>query len=192
MKTSELYRKTEKFIERLFKNIGKENQIEHFKRTVYWVKQLNPDADDAFLIAAIAHDIERSQRKEDIFKKKIESGFSDPDFLRMHEERGAKIITAFLKEQKASQKIIDKVTMLISKHEEGGNEDQNLLKDADSISFFETSINYFLSEDKLKEVGDKEKIKAKIEWMYERISSNRAKRLARRFYKEAISKFNSI
>ncbi len=36
--------------------------------------------------------------------------------------------------------------MLVSKHEVGGNEDQNLLKDADSISFFENQVGHFLSK----------------------------------------------
>lgn len=187
-----LYDKTEEFVENLFKKAGREGQIRHFKRTVYWIKQLRPNADEALLISAIAHDIERARRKKNTLKKKIEKGFLDKEFLRLHENEGAKIIAEFLKEQKAGQKIIERVVMLVSKHEEGGNEDQNLLKDADSISFFETSINYFLSEEKLKEIENKGKIRAKIEWMYERISSNKAKHITKTMYEEAITKFESL
>lgn len=76
--------------------------------------------------------------------------------------------------------------MLVSKHEVGGNDDQNLLKDADSISFFENNVDHFVN----KKVGEtsKEKVKDKFEWMFNRISSEKAKQIARPWYEEAIKK----
>ena len=58
---SKLYDKVEKFVEKSYK--GKFGMV-HFKRTVYWIRELKPNADEAMLIAAIAHDIERAFRKE--------------------------------------------------------------------------------------------------------------------------------
>ena len=74
--------------------------------------------------------------------------------------------------------------MLVSKHEEGGNDDQNLLKDADSVSFFETNISLFLTKH-VQDVG-KEKVREKFDWMYKRITSEKAKQIARPWYEEAI------
>jgi hypothetical protein len=42
--------------------------------------------------------------------------------------------------------MIERVMMLVSKHEVGGNDDQNLLKDADAISFLENQIDVFLTK----------------------------------------------
>lgn len=36
-----------------------ENHVDHFERTVYWIKQLKPNADAALLIAGYSHDIQR-------------------------------------------------------------------------------------------------------------------------------------
>ncbi len=72
-----------------------EDKMPHFDRTVYWVEQLKPGADEAFRIAAIAHDIERAFRignYEERFKNS-EKGFADDERLRHHqEERCEKII----------------------------------------------------------------------------------------------------
>ncbi len=182
----ELYQKTEQFVIDSFIKVNKARQIKHFTRTVYWVKQLKYDADEALLISAVAHDIERAFRKRDVIQimQKGGFGFIDKNFLRLHEERGAEIIGNFLEEQNASHKIIDKVKMLVSRHEEGGNDEQNLLKDADSISFFENNIERFLTR---KETGTKKnQIREKFDWMFNRITSKEAKQLAEDWYKKAI------
>jgi len=84
-----LYEKAEQFVDESYK--GKHGMI-HFKRTVYWVKQLKPDADEAMLIAAIAHDIERAFRKEGDpqMQRMKASGMKDEEFLRYHQEKGAR------------------------------------------------------------------------------------------------------
>lgn len=166
-KTNNLYKKTEKFVIDSFIKIGKEQEVKHLLRTVYWIRKLNKlvynrTADKALIISAVAHDIERAYRKDDV-KKIISSGFLSKEFLRLHEKRGAEIIAGFLKTQKANQRLIDNVKQLVSKHEEGGNEDQNLLKDADSLSFFECNVNKFLGK---AETKGKEYVKEKFEWMY--------------------------
>lgn len=79
--------------------------------------------------------------------------------------------------------------MLVSKHEEGGNADQNLLKDADSISFFENNVPIFLNI--AKKIG-KEKVKQKFDWMYNRITSKKAKQISEKWYKEAIKDLKNI
>jgi len=185
---SVLYKKVEKFVVDSFTKTGEISQIKHFKRTVYWVKQLKNDADEALLISAVAHDIERAFMEKFTLKK--ETHLTDENFLRPHEERGAQIISDFLKSQGADTNLIERVKMLVSRHEEGGNEEQNLIKDADSISFFENNINLFLDEQKMK--IEKEKVKEKLDWMFNRISSEKAKEIARPWYEEAIKKIGFL
>ncbi len=176
------------FVKEAFIKANNQNDIKHFERTVYWLKQLNPDADEALCIAAFAHDTERAFRDETVNEKlkSSDKGFTDVDHLTYHQNKGAEIIASYLKEQNAPHELINRVQMLISKHEVGGNDDQNLLKDADSISYFENQIELFLTK-KVTEVG-KEKVKAKFEWMFDRITSNRAKEIARTYYEDAINK----
>jgi len=184
--TQNLYEKAEQFVTDSFTKIGKTYQIKHLEKTVYWIKQLKPDADEALLISAIAHDIERAFRKQDVEDKKHSHSYADPEFFRTHVERGADIMAEFLKKEGAEQTLIDKVKILISNHEEGGNDDQNLLKDADSISFFENNVSAFLTR-LVSKVG-KEKVKEKFDWMFNRMTSERAKQIARHWYEEAITK----
>lgn len=79
---------------------------------------------------------------------------------------------------------------MISKHEVGGDDDQNLVKDADSISFLENNVDVFLSEHVQK--SGKEKVRDKFNWMFDRITGEKAKELARPLYEEAIRRLNAL
>src|SRR5680860_1625205 len=58
-----LYQQAEKFVQESFlKSSGKKSK--HSERTVFWMKKNYPKADEAMLIAAIAHDIERAFRED--------------------------------------------------------------------------------------------------------------------------------
>jgi len=185
----ELFDKVEKFVKESFIKLGQEIQLKHFERTVYWIKELNPKADEALIISAIAHDIERAFRSKDMLQRRAEAKFTDIKFIRPHEEKGAEIIADFLKKERADLKVIEKVKMLISRHEEGGNDEQNMLKDADSISFFENNIPSFLK--KVQEDG-KENTRQKFDFMYNRITLKKAKDLAKPFYDKAVKELEKI
>jgi hypothetical protein len=181
-----LYQKVEQFVIDSFTNTGKIQSIKHFLRTVYWLKELEPEADEAMKIAAVAHDIERAFRQADILEIQDQVGFTDLAFLRLHQERGAEIIANFLIEQNADNQTIEKVKMLIARHEEGGNKEQNILKDADSLSFFENNAENFIN--KIAVIKGKDKVQAKFDWMFERISSDKAKKIAQKWYDDSIRK----
>ncbi|MCB9802929.1 DUF4202 family protein [Candidatus Nomurabacteria bacterium] len=187
----DLYQKTEQFVIDSFTKAGDERGIKHFLRTVYWLEQLKPNADEALKIAAVAHDIERAFRKQDyanVFNS--EKGFASDEHLSYHQTEGAKIISEFLKKEGADKKIVERVKMLVEKHEIGGNEDQNLVKDADSVSFFENNANHFI-EVKVKQTS-KEKVKDKFDWMFNRITSDKAKELAKPWYEEGLHKLSLL
>lgn len=184
-----IYNEAEQFVFDSFNKAEKPSQIKHFVQTVHWLKVLSPDAGEALLVAAIAHDIERAFRQKDVLEKKKSAGFTSVEFYRPHEERGAEIIADFLKHQNVNEGFIERVKKLVSRHEEGGDDDQNLLKDADSVSFFETNVSLFLG-DKVKEDG-KEKVSQKFDWMFNRITSEKAKEIAQPMYEKAISDLNA-
>jgi hypothetical protein len=175
-----LYKEVEKFVLSSFKSDTK-----HFERTVYWLKKLKPDADEALLISAIAHDIERAFRGNS-YNKISKEGFSGEDHLSHHQNEGARIIEQFLIKNSADLKLIKKVKVLVSRHEVGGDIDSDLLKDADSLSFFETNVDRFVTE-KVAKYG-KDEIKKKFDWMFSRITSEKARKLAEPMYKEALRK----
>ncbi len=186
MKT-DLYKKVEKLVVDSFSRLSKDTK--HHIRTVYWIKKLKPDVDEALLIAAVAHDINRSSiknRKEELkLIKESRKGGLDKRFLKKHQKQGAEIIGKFLEKQGADKKLIKKVKILVFKHEEGGSRDQNLLKDADSLSFFENNINRMIEI--IPRMG-KKKIREKIDWMYNRITSKKAKKIAEPYYLNVIKK----
>lgn len=86
--------------------------------------------------------------------------------------------------------MIERVRNLVSKHEEGGNDDQNVLKDADSVSYFEVNAGRFIKKH-LQKVG-KEKIRKKFDWMFSRITSEKARAIARLWYEAALKKLELI
>ncbi len=172
------------FVRQSFNQGINEKCTKHFEQTLYWVQHLKPDADEPVLIAAYAHDTARAfskQTTEETFKSKE---FNDPEILKKHQEEGAGIVADFLQKEHYGGKSIERVINMIRHHEEGGDEESNLIMDADSISYLE--INAIKHIKLVNSLGD-EKIKRKIDWMYERISSDKARALAEPFYKKAIT-----
>lgn len=175
-----------RFVDESFR--GKD--IPHHKKTVFWIKHFRPDADEALLIAGYAHDIERASRDPNIAEiiTKSSKGVLDDEFLKHHQNRGAQIMANFLEKNNVQGNIIDRVVLLISKHEEGGNEDQNLLRDCDSLSFFETNALNFISK-KVKTMG-KQKVREKFERMYKRIENGEIKKIAKPIFDKRMAELD--
>ena len=79
---------------------------------------------------------------------------------------------------------------MVRHHEEGGDEESDIIKDADSLSYFDTNVTKHAS--KLVNVLGKEKVRNKINWMFNRISSEKAKELARPKYEEGIKLLDNM
>ena len=187
----DLYEKIERHISSLYENAAKDVLMKHSQRTIFWLLKLNPDADVALKIAAFTHDIERlasSPPLEHMIAASSE-GWQDPEFLRRHSTKGAEIIGEILKGMAVEPGVIDQVQFLVAGHEFPGTDDQNILKDADSISFFENNVMGFLRMH-VKTYG-KEKVRAKFEWMYSRISSEPARQIVEPWYHQAMAQLDS-
>lgn len=180
-----------KFVIESFTNSNKVGSIDHLKRTVYWVKFLYPKASEELLVAAISHDIVRAFETPEYIDqfKNMKNRFTNSKYLKVHQDTSAKIMEEFLTTNNINKKIISTITELIKKHEVGGDIYQNILKDADSLSFFETSNKKFINM--VKEGKEsKEKVKEKFDWMYNRITSKKAQKIALSLYTKSIKNLN--
>ena len=181
--------KVKQFVKESFEKSVSGKSVEHFERTVYWVQQLKPDADEAILIAAYAHDIARAFRitnSEETFQTRE---LNDPKILEEHQKEGANIMIELLEKERFEKDEIERIANMILKHEVGGDKESDLIKNADSISYLE--INALKHIKKLVAPLGKDKVKRKIDWMFKRISSEKSKQIAEPFYKKAIDMLES-
>ncbi len=133
----------------------------HSKNTLKWLLKLKPNADEGLKIAALSHDIERAIEKRKVRRK----DFKDYDkFKDAHALNSAKIIAKIMQECNISKKMIDEVYFLVRHHETGGTKPVDILKDADSISYFDVNLPLYFVRNDLKET------KRRCLWGYQRLS----------------------
>lgn len=111
--------------------------IFHSINTLEWVLRLNPHADTALQIAALGHDIERGVEDRCI---RASSYNTFDEFKQAHALNCAEILAELMEEHGIDQELVDDVAHLVAHHEFGGDVRENLLKDADVLSFFQVSI----------------------------------------------------
>ena len=188
-----MYHKVKKFITDVLSN--KEDLekmvLKHLLDTEKYVivlydKIIGKVPSEELLIASLGHDIERAFREVNVYEKMYHSanGFLDENFLKSHQERSAEILTDFLKKNKYPPTKIEKIYKLVRNHETGGDFDTDILKDADSISFFINNAYHFIKV-KTKE-SSVEKVKEKLHWMFNRITFPIAKEIIEADYRNAI------
>jgi len=162
--------------------------VRHLERTLDWLLELDPHASEAAQLAALTHDMERHFPGPD--EPRVEAttrGWGDPLYNEAHSKRSARIVAGWLREQGADPTLIEHVVRLIEVHEDGGWPEADLVQAADSLSFLETNVEYFLSWIPVGRYGvNRYDIFAKIVYMYERIRPVRARELARPLYDEAV------
>ncbi len=133
----------------------------HAENVLEWLLKLKPDANEALQIAALAHDIDRSDERTKIQR----SDFNDYNqFKAAHANNSAKILKDILHKCQVEQSIVDEACRLVERHEIGGDPHSDLLKDADSISYFEVNMPLYFQRE-----GYEETLKRCI-WGYRRLS----------------------
>ena len=135
----------------------------HSSNTREWLLKLKPDADEALQIAALGHDIERAFEK----RKVKRADFSDYDaFKAAHARNSAGIIVEIMRECGVSEHMIEDVYHLVCLHETGGDKRSDIIKDADSLSFFEVNVPLYFQRNTWEEA------KWRCIWGYKRLSEN--------------------
>jgi len=143
----------------------------HSKNTREWVLKLKPEADTALQIAALGHDIERSIEQRKIKRE----NFTDYDeFKKAHSQNSATILQEILLKYDVNQDFIDKVVSLVLLHEFGGTLEANILKYADSISFFDVNLPFYFQRNSERETA------FRMKWGYNKLSQF-AKSIVRNF-----------
>lgn len=138
----------------------------HSENVLEWIIKLKSDSDEALQIAALAHDIDRADEHKKVKRK----NFSDYNtFKSEHAKNSANILKDILIKCHVKQSIIDDSCRLVEYHEVGGDPLSDLLKDADSISFFKINMPFYFQRE-----GYEETLKRCI-WGYNRLSSKMKK-----------------
>lgn len=133
----------------------------HADNVLEWLLKLKPDADEALQLAALAHDIDRANEQTKIKR----ADFNDYDqFKAAHAHHSAVILKQILQQYQVEPSIIENACQLVELHEVGGDPRSDLLKDADSISYFEVNMPLYFQRE-----GYEETLKRCI-WGYHRLS----------------------
>jgi hypothetical protein len=163
---------------------------EHLLKAEEWLRRIDPAASEAMLLATVTHDMERAFPGADSPKQNPALGPDDPIYNQAHSDRSARIVSDFLREQGASDELITQVADLIRVHEIGGWPDADWVQAADSLSFLEINVDFFLDRINAPQHGwTLEQVRAKFDWMYFRIQIDEARALATPLYTSAIERW---
>jgi hypothetical protein len=154
----------------------------HLERTRDWVLVLRPEADEALRLAALTHDAEREMDGGAPLDAQI-GAFDDPETVRAHCERSARVVGEWLRRQGASEDVVTGVASLVLLHETGGTPDADLLQAADSLSFLETNPAARWVRERR---ASPERAAAKLRAMHGRMRLERARELARPYLERAL------
>ena len=166
---------------------------QHLRRTVHWLRVLAPDASPALVLAALTHDMERHFPAPDAPTFDARRGPADPEYRRRHQERSARIVGDWLREQGADDALVNEVAELIAVHEDGGWPEADLLQAADSLSFLEVNVGLFLDRIPTRSHGiGPDEARAQFRQMYERIRVPEARELARPLYEAALARIDEF
>ena len=132
----------------------------HAENTLEWLLRLEADAGEALQLAALAHDIDRATPE-----RLRREGHSDYDtFKAAHARRGARLLRGILEDCNVESAVVKEACRLVELHEVGGDPDSDLLKDADSISYFDVNLPLYFQREGWDET------KRRSHWGYRRLT----------------------
>ncbi len=134
---------------------------DHSRNTLRWLLDLGPESDAALRIAALGHDIDRA-----VEGRVRRADFADYDaFKAAHARNGAAILRDIMREcGVADDALAQEVHRLVCAHEVGGDPRSDLLKDADSLSYFDVNLPRYFEREGWEET------RRRCAWGYVRIS----------------------
>jgi hypothetical protein len=163
----------------------------HLIKAEEWLNRINPAATEAMQLATVTHDMERAFPEPDSPKVDPEKGPDDPIYNTAHAERSARVVSDYLRHMKmgVGEELVEEVATLIRAHEFGGWPEANWVQAADSLSFLEVNIDYFVGQIGAPDSNwTPEYVKQKFDWMYERIQVAEARTLAAPLHEQALGK----
>lgn len=113
----------------------------HLINSLEWLDRLAPGAPEAVRLATVTHDMERAFPGPEM---PVWDGWENHDYYVAHSNRSARIVSAWLRGQGASEDLVESVDALIKVHEFGGWAEADLVQAADSLSFLDVNIDLFL------------------------------------------------
>jgi len=150
-------------IAEIIKKSSVPEDIVHSKNTLEWLLKLKPDAYEGLKIAALGHDIERAIEERKVNRKDYKTYY---EFKKAHASNSAKILMEIMKECNIGNELIIEVFFLVRNHEIGGMEFVDVLKEADSISFFNVNLPYYFARNSVEET------KKRCLWGYKKLPDN--------------------
>jgi len=133
----------------------------HADNTLEWLLRLEPDADEALQLAALAHDIDRAIERIKVRR----ADFDNYDtFKAAHARNSAEILRSILTACGVKRNIVKEACRLVELHEVGGDPSSDLLKDADSISYFDVNLPLYFQREGWDET------KRRSHWGYRRLT----------------------
>jgi predicted HD phosphohydrolase len=95
--------------------------------TLVWLLRLAPEADEALIIAALGHDLDRAITG--LTERDLPQGMNKRDFKQAHAARSAGFIAALMQAYGYADDAIGAVRHLVENHEQGVDRDSALLMD---------------------------------------------------------------
>jgi hypothetical protein len=160
---------------------------EHLERTLFWTRELAPDAGGPLLLAALLHDIERAVPDPGSAFDSARDWALDA-YVDYHQGRSAWHLTRWMGERGAAPGEIAGAVALVAVHERGGWPEADLLQAADSLSFIET-LTPLLREWVASARATPAGALAKLDFMWDRISVPAARERGRGLYESARGAF---
>jgi len=146
----------------------------HADNTLEWLLHLAPNASDSLQLAALAHDIDRAIDESKVKREQ----FDDFNvFKEAHAHNSVIILRPILTACSLEKDVVDEACRLVELHEVGGDLKSDLIKDADSISYFDVNLPLYYKREGLDET------KRRSLWGYQRLSP-RAKEIVKRIVYE--------
>ena len=154
---------------------GVEEDPIHARNTVKWLFEIRPRPDEALIIAALGHDLERAVAEKRVRK----TDYPDYDsYKAAHAENSARLLKKVLEDCRLPRDLVEEVQRLVRLHEVGGDPRSDLINYADSLSFFEVNLPYYFK----RRGWEESRIRAL--WGWRRLSPDMRKFVIRKRYQE--------
>jgi len=135
----------------------------HAENTLIWVLRIAPQAGESLKIAALGHDIERAERDRRVRREDFPTYDA---YKEAHAARSAELLREIMETCGADSSLTREVVDLVRKHETGGTPEADILREADSLSFFDTNITLFYERE------GRDTTKERILWGLKRLSES--------------------